>query len=110
MFLEKKCAVCGETDADTLEIHHKDCNPLNLTLINMEWVCKKHHVARHKDLPDVNTPVVLSDLYNDLKSGEINEELMLREIEKVYGRHNDKGGEEGSDSGVSEEETPVEVS
>jgi len=43
---EKKCAVCGIRDK--LEVHHKNGNPFDNRLSNLEWRCPKHN-ARGKN-------------------------------------------------------------
>jgi len=42
--LYKKCK-CGETKQ--LEVHHKDSNPQNDNLLNLEWVCSVCHDKIH---------------------------------------------------------------
>lgn len=43
-----KCWRCGS--CDNLEIHHKDENPINNSLINLVVLCKKCHRPNHSHL------------------------------------------------------------
>lgn len=39
---KEPCAIC---DSEKSEIHHIDSNPYNNEPDNIQWVCRKHHVA-----------------------------------------------------------------
>ena len=38
---KKPCEICGNSNS---EIHHKDNNPLNNDIANIQWLCRKHHM------------------------------------------------------------------
>lgn len=85
LFLDKQCSfllesgeVCG--CVDSLELHHKDGDPLNANLLNLRWVCLKHHREIHKSLLNINTVEVLNDLLRRLGEGEIDSHEVLWEV------------------------------
>ena len=40
-----RCVRCGVTNRRAkLEVHHKDGNPLNNDLVNLETLCVRHHL------------------------------------------------------------------
>lgn len=39
-----------------LQCHHKDENPYNMELANLEWLCKWHHAEEHR-IPDTEVKV-----------------------------------------------------
>ena len=43
-----KCAVCGETDLDMLEVHHIDGNRKNNDIDNLIILCANHHAKVHR--------------------------------------------------------------
>lgn len=34
-----------------IECHHLDGNPRNITLSNLQWICKRHHSLQHRKSP-----------------------------------------------------------
>lgn len=40
----KVCEVCGTTNYDTVERHHKNGNPLNNEPENIQFLCRYHHM------------------------------------------------------------------
>ena len=42
----KKCVASGEHEG-RIECHHKDGNPFNTVVSNLEWMCLRHHRMRH---------------------------------------------------------------
>jgi 5-methylcytosine-specific restriction endonuclease McrA len=48
--LEHKCAECGYTNVDALEVHHIDKNRDNNDISNLVILCANCHTIRHKGL------------------------------------------------------------
>lgn len=46
----KKRCVCPPPHRGRIECHHRDGNPLNATLENLEWRCFQHHRSGHGKL------------------------------------------------------------
>ena len=72
MFIPKKCVdpdcSCHELPEAEIEfeLHHKDLNPFNIQLGNMEWRCEKAHKRVHTTLPNVNMLKVLKELRKNM--------------------------------------------
>lgn len=45
----KKVCIIGINCTGKIETHHKDFNPLNNNINNLEWRCKLHHMDRHHE-------------------------------------------------------------
>jgi len=50
--LGSECKKCGETRKESLTFHHKDGNPRNNKLSNIEILCKECHGKEHKPESD----------------------------------------------------------
>ena len=59
-----KCQVCGWSEPDILEIHHKDDNPNNNNHENLLVVCPNCHARLRKRLIDTPATSILQALEN----------------------------------------------
>ena len=63
--LQKKCQMSlrdpSHVCSGNLELHHKDANPFNISISNMEYLCRTAHEEEQQKLPNLSMVSILRE-------------------------------------------------
>lgn len=85
LLLPYRCSCQDENHecAGQLELHHRDHNPFNIELSNLQWLCKKAHAEIHSQEEDCNIPNLIKAYLSIKNVEENNKEASYDELFEI---------------------------